>query len=111
MEAQQRHSHSDNGICKPEQVGVVVFVYDHVASYLGEIEVVPPYLYQAYEFERYDVEDKDVKRVFTYEYECVAYGVPFAVYNAGYVTRGKETYNAGRGEGEHIEHLAVVVHA
>lgn len=57
------------------------------------------------------MEDKDVKRVFTYEYECVAYGVPFAVYNAGHVARSKETDNARRGEGEHIEHLAVVVHA
>lgn len=86
-------------------------MYDHVASDLGEVEVVPPYLYKAHEFERYDVEDEDVNRVFTYEYESVANGVPFTVYDAGYVACGKEPDNAGRRECKHVDHLAVVVHA
>ncbi len=46
---------------------MIVVVDYHVASYLGEIKVIPPYLGKADKFKGYDMKDKHVDGVLSDE--------------------------------------------
>lgn len=61
VDASEGEGDASDAVENPEAVVRGVIVDDHMAAYLCGVEGKPPYFYEAYGFEGYDVEYVDVE--------------------------------------------------
>ena len=111
MVDEERNAHAGNAVEKPEEVVLRMLVYDQMAAHLQPVEVVIPYLDEAYGLERHDVEDEHAEGVVAAIDEEAPQGVVPAVDDGADVVGHQEAENGGGGQGQDLVEAGAESHA